>query len=101
MITADRVEYDAEMKAWAIEAMAKVRPTVFFGPRMMAGRRFNDDQYVLAVLESMTKQIDFERYPLFKLQEALGEAANADYWYEREKQYGSEADDDLEGEIDE
>jgi hypothetical protein len=94
MIRAYRIQYDADIKKWAISAIDRLRPVVFLGPRQSAGRRFNDAEHVLAILESVTTQATFELYPLASIEGALREAASADYWYEHEKDYNNEPEND-------
>lgn len=93
MISTNRKQYDADMKKWAVKAIDQLRPVVFLGPRCFAGRRFNDTEHVLATLETMTEQRDFEIYPLYSIEKALKVSASADYWYEHEKDYGTDVQD--------
>lgn len=60
------------------------------------GSRFNDDQLVLMRVESMFYEVEFIHEPLRTVEGALLDAAKADYWYNREKEWGLEDEDDVE-----
>lgn len=92
MINVNRKEFQPNVKSLAMECIDRLRPTVYLDSKHFAGRRFNDTGHVVMVLESMFSQVEFELVPLAAVQAALLEAASADEWYEREKQYGSEVE---------
>src|SRR6266850_596208 len=96
MINLDRRLYDDDIHEWAFKAIDRLRPAVFLGPRQLAGRRFNDTEYVFIVLESMTPQATFEKWPLTTIDAALRGCADADYWYAKEKSYSDELEDSYE-----
>jgi hypothetical protein len=93
MIKIDRERYEPEMHEWALKAIDRVRPCVYLGPRQLDGQRFKDTAHVFDILESMAEQRKFELYPFVCIERALKEAASADYWYSKEKDYGSDAQD--------
>jgi hypothetical protein len=53
----------------------------------MRGVRFNSDQDVLARVESMCTEAGFLDCPGRRVDKALVDAAQADWWYTYEKQY--------------
>lgn len=59
----------------------------------MKGRRFNDDDSVFDRLESATNEKEFARRPLEAVDAALIDAAKSDHWYEYEKDWGDDEED--------
>lgn len=56
----------------------------------MKGLRFNDNAAVLARVESYCTEIEFLGCPGPKIEEALIDAAKSDWWYQFEKDYGTD-----------
>lgn len=54
------------------------------------GMRFNDDNAILARLESMFTEGEFMACPGLRIDSALTDAAQSDYWYNHEKDYGDD-----------
>lgn len=53
----------------------------------LRGLRFNDDDAILARLESMFTEAEFMACPGLRIDSALLEAAQSDHWYQYEKKY--------------
>lgn len=57
----------------------------------MKGVRFHDDRAILARLESQCTEEEFMSCPGMRIDHALVDAAQSDYWYEYEKKYDCES----------
>lgn len=83
--------YDAETKALALRSIELYRKVFELDLTvMLAGFRFNSDGWVFDILESQTTQEEFLISVGKSTLDALAEAAKTDYWYEYEKDWGSD-----------
>lgn len=87
----DRVAYSPAGEANALEYIKRMRLVVEL-PRTdaMAGSRFDSDDVVYVRLESMYAEVEFNQWPMACVEAALIDAAQSDYWYTNEKDYGRE-----------
>lgn len=82
-----------------IFAMIDARRPVFILPaNAERGMRFNDNNTILARLESMFTMDEFTACPGLRIDAALIDAAQSDYWYSHEKQYGTDPEEESEAE---
>jgi hypothetical protein len=65
--------------------MDTIRDCVLLPEDALKGSRFNNDDHVMWVLESQTKEEEFIHDPVFFVCQALVESAKADWWYTYEK----------------
>jgi uncharacterized protein YciI len=67
------------------------RGFTFEGHELYLGRRFLDDNTVLARIESaLAHEAEFTADPFAWCMDALRDCASADHWYKFEKDYGTE-----------
>jgi hypothetical protein len=87
-------QYRQDIREVALVLIKAARPIIELPTsEVMRGARFNDDLGVLWRLESMTKENDFVHDPILGISNALVDAAQSDFWYEHEKDYGNEDTD--------
>jgi hypothetical protein len=79
-------------------AVAHRRQIVDLPKAALRGFRFKNDLGVLARLESMFTEAQFMACPGITIDAALIDAAQADWWYSNEKDYGNECEVDDDGE---
>lgn len=89
-IWVDRVRYTDDAKARAYGLIPVTRLWLPLNGDTLRGYRFKSDELVFLRLESMYAESEFMKCPILCVEHALLDAASADYWYEREKDYGSE-----------
>jgi hypothetical protein len=88
------IKYSTENRAHVIEIIHTIRDRVLLPTEAMKGSRFNNDDHVMWVLESQTKEEEFIHDPVFFVCKALVESAKSDHWYTHEKDYGTNDYDD-------
>lgn len=95
--------YTPETKDYAVSLISEMRRIIVLPEQTMKGRRFNDNESVLSRIESAAREEAFKIDPVKFANIALVDAAQSDWWYEYEKDWGSdereepEAEDDGEG----
>jgi hypothetical protein len=63
------------------------RMRLLLGPKTLRDMRFNDNAAILARIESMYTEKEFMVCPGLRIDNALVDAAQADWWYQYEKEY--------------
>jgi len=71
---------------------------ILVGTDTLRGRRFKDDANILMRVESACSEIEFMACPGLWIDAALLDAARADWWYERDKDYGNESEAEVDDE---
>lgn len=92
----DAAKYSEDLRAVALELIRAARPGVQLPTNAERGPRFMYDDGILWRLESMTSEDDFVHDPIKGIMGALIDAAQSDYWYSHEKDYGYEGVEDAE-----
>lgn len=95
-IAVDRVRFTDGMREVALELMVHARNVIVLPTEAERGLRFNSNEAVFMRVESMFAESDFAIDPIGSLSAALLDAAQSDYYYAHEKDYGDEclADED-------
>jgi hypothetical protein len=98
---ANAIKYSPESRAKAITMFHELRNRVVLDEtNSERGSRYGNDDHVMWILESQSKEDQFLTDPAFTVCQALHEAARSDYWYHWEKDYGTDDCDDVDDDED-
>lgn len=97
--TMDREIFSDDAKKVLAVAINHRRALLQLPGDALRGMRFNDDGAILARLESMFTEAEFMACPGLRIDGALRDAAQSDYWYEHEKRYDCDYGESGETEI--
>jgi hypothetical protein len=82
------LKYSTENRTHATMIMGTIRDCVLLPEDALKGSRFTNDDHVMWVLESQTKEDEFIQDPVFHVCQALVESAKSDHWYAHVKDWG-------------
>lgn len=87
--TSNPVEFSPSVRAQALTMIITARFGIILdGKEVEKGTRFNDNKSMLWRLESGVTEAEFIADPVRLVYQALQAAAEADWWYSHEKDYG-------------